>query len=134
MRPRPSIRPDIRRRHPAGVQTRHAATGGTAFILVLLVGDDRLGGEHQAGDRRRILERGARDFRRIDDAELDHGAVLFRLRVEAEVAFAFEHPLHDDRAFQTGVRRDLTQRLLERAAHDGDADLLIGVVHVQVVQ
>ncbi len=83
--------------------------------------------EHQAGDAGRVLQRGAHDLGRVDDARLDQVAVLVRRRVEAERALAVAHLLHDDRALDAGVRRDLAERLLDRAAHDVDAEPLLVV-------
>src|SRR5205823_6684975 len=40
----------------------------------------------------------------------------------------------DDRALDARVRRDLAQRLFERAAHDGDADLLVRVALAVLVR
>src|SRR4029079_8891974 len=62
-------------------------TGRSGFLLRRL-GDHRLGRDHQAGDRRGVLQRGTRDLGRIEDAHLDHVAVLAGLRVVAVVALA----------------------------------------------
>ena len=45
----------------------------------------RLGGEHQAGDRRGVLQGGADDLGRVDDAGLDMFDELLGLGVEALV-------------------------------------------------
>ena len=50
-----------------------------------------------AGDRRRVLQRDARDLGRVEDAHLDHVAVLAGRGVEAVVALAFDD-LVDDHA------------------------------------
>jgi hypothetical protein len=47
-------------------------------------GDHRLGGDEQAGDRGGVLQGGAHDLGRIDDALADHVDILFGLGVEAE--------------------------------------------------
>jgi hypothetical protein len=47
-----------------------AAHAGAGFLLGL-VGDDRLGGEEQGRDRRRVLQRRAGDLGGVDDADLD---------------------------------------------------------------
>ena len=56
-----------------------------ARLLLRHFGDHRLGGDEEAGDRGRVLQRGAHDLGRIDDAGLDHVDVLFGLGVEAPV-------------------------------------------------
>jgi len=65
----------------------------SAGLVLRRFGDHHLGGEQQAGDRGRFLQRKARDLRRVED----HGGVL------------------------TGVLHDLAQRLLDRAGEDADA-------------
>jgi hypothetical protein len=67
--------------HPRHVG--HAAAATAAVILVRHLGDDGLRREDVLGDRRRVLQRRARDHRRVDDAlgdEVDH---LAGRRVEA---------------------------------------------------
>ena len=77
----------------------------------------RLGGDQQAGDGGRILQRDAHDLGRIDDALLDHVAVLVVLGVVAEgLAARLEHLADDDRALDAGVLGDLADRRLQRAA------------------
>ena len=66
----------------------------------------------------------ARHFHRVNDAGVDEVDVFFGHGVEADAFAAFAHAVDDNRAFQTGVDRDLAQRLFQRAAHDVDADLL----------
>src|SRR5207253_2924989 len=46
------------------------ATGGRLLLLGQL-GDHRFGGQEQAGDGRSVLDRSARDLRRVDDTGLD---------------------------------------------------------------
>src|SRR5690242_10529891 len=91
------------------------ATGALLFLLRLL-GDQRLGREHEARDRGRVLERRADDLGRVDDARLQEILVLELRSVEAVAALAVADLRHDDRAVDAGVARDLAQRLLERAA------------------
>src|SRR3954467_3780171 len=95
----------------------------TARLLVLLrlLRDQRLGGEHEARNRRRVLDRRAHDLRRVDHAALDEVLVLELRGVEAERARAVLDLRAHDRAVDAGVTGDLTQRLLERAADDLDA-------------
>ena len=61
--------------------TRRVA--GRSGDLLGLVGDDGLGGEEQRGDRRGVLQRRARDLRRVDDALREQVAVLAGRGVEA---------------------------------------------------
>src|SRR5690606_5703431 len=90
-----------------------------------LIRDERLGGEHKASDRGRVLKRRANDLRGIDDARLHEILELLGARVEAEVALALADSVHDDRSLVTGVRGDLAEGLLDRAAKDAETDLLL---------
>ncbi|EMP76643.1 GroEL [Burkholderia pseudomallei MSHR1043] len=87
----------------------------------------RIRREQQAGDRRGVLQRGARDLRRIEHARFDEVAVFARRCVIAVVALARRDRRDDDARLLARVRDDLAQRLLERAQHDADARLLVGV-------
>ena len=90
------------------------------------LGDARFRRDHQAGDGGRILQGDAHDLGGIDDALLDHVAVLVALRVVAERARSLVHHLADhDRALDAGVLRDLADRRLQGLAHDVDAGVLI---------
>jgi hypothetical protein len=64
----PCVSPRLGLHHPAHVGH---ATATAAAILLWNLGDDRLGREDVLGDRRGILQRRARDHRRVDDALLD---------------------------------------------------------------
>ena len=55
-------------------------------LLLRDLADEGLGGEQQRGDRGRVLQRGADDLGRVDDAGLDQVLVLVGLGVEALVA------------------------------------------------
>src|SRR5450631_652958 len=76
------------------IHTAHAAhttaatTVAMRFFLLRRFGDHRFRRDHETGDRGRILQRCARDLGRIQDTELDHVAVLARLRVVAVIALA----------------------------------------------
>ena len=61
---------------------RPASAAWRAFPSAL--GDHGLRGHQQAGDRGRVLQRGAHHLGGIDDALLDHVDIFFGLRVEAE--------------------------------------------------
>ena len=101
-------------------------TAASRFVFLLL-GDQTFGGQDQAGDRRRVLQRGAHDLGRIDDALRDEVAVLAGRRVVA-VAFAkrFDR-VHDDAALLPGIFGDLAERLFDRAPHDVEADQLVAM-------
>src|SRR5262245_7393546 len=84
------------------VHVAHAAAGHTAAghgcLLLGLVGHDRLGGEEQRRDRRRVLQRRARDLGGVDDTRLDEVLVLTGRRVEAVRTLQVLHLLDDHAA------------------------------------
>src|SRR4051812_21457945 len=83
--------------------------------------------EQQARNRRRVLQREARDLGRIQDAGVDHVAVLARAGVVAVRALAtLDLVQHHGRVFAR-VLDDLTQRLFYRARQDANADRLVFV-------
>src|SRR5216684_6755049 len=105
------------------VHAAHAAcaggSGGGCLGVFLDVGDEGFGGEHQARDGSCVLQREAGDLGWVDDAHLDHVAVLAGLGVEAEVLFlGVADPADHNGAFVAGVESDLAGRLLESAPHD----------------
>ncbi len=69
-----------------------------AVVVLRTLGDHRLGGEHQGGDGGRVLQRGARDLGRVDDAGREQVLVGAGRGVEAERARALLHLVDDDRA------------------------------------
>src|SRR6266702_4187631 len=75
--------------HPLLHAAHAVAAGAGTFLLFHQLGHHRFGGEQQAGDGSRILQRRARDLGRVDYAHLDEIAVGFSLGIEAEVAIAF---------------------------------------------
>ena len=97
------------------------------FLLLGLLGNEALGGEHEASHRRRVLQRRTHDLGRIDDADLDEVLVLFGGGVEAECAFAALDLLDDDRAIDARVGGNLAQRFLDSATDDRCTDLLIAL-------
>src|SRR5262249_6762848 len=111
----------------AHAATRRTARGRALFLLLGLLGHQRLGGQHQRGHRRGILERAADDLGRIDDARLDQILVLLGGGVEPEGRLARLDPLDHDRSVDARIPGDLPQRLLERAQQDLDAVLTIVV-------
>src|SRR5581483_1482590 len=108
--------------------TAAAAPRARALILLLgLVRDQRLGGQHQRGHRRRVLQRGAHHLGRVDDAGFDEVLVLARGRVVAERALAVLDLVDHHRALDAAVCGNLPQRLLDGAADDVDAVLLVAL-------
>src|SRR3954454_3675200 len=120
-----------------GSEAAHAAHAAHAVIVIMRhrtglglrpIGDHRLGGDQEAGDRGGVLQCNPHDLRRIDDAGGDHVLVLAGLRVIAEVRLVLVGQLADhDGAISAGVLGDLAGRRLDRLADDLDPDLL-GVV------
>ena len=88
----------------------------TCRPVLRTVSDHRFGGDQQRGDRSRIFQRGAHHLGRVDDAELEHVAIFFGLRVEAEgCRSCFPDLASHDRAVDAGVLGDLAQRSFQRA-------------------
>src|SRR3569832_34265 len=110
----------------------HAAHVGAAHrhgrLVFRQVGAHAVGGQHQAGDRRGVLQRGAGDLGGVEHAHRHHVAVLAGAGVVAEVAGAFEHLVDHDRRLVAAVLDDLAQRLLDRAQDDLHAGVLVVVV------
>ena len=90
-----------------------AGSAARIFLVLGALGHHRLGGEHQRGHARRVLEREARHLGRVDHAGLQQVLVLARLRVEAERALTLADLVDDDRAFPAAVLDDPAQRPLE---------------------
>ena len=107
--------------HSAAHAAATAAGGRRGFFGAL--GHEGFGGEDQAGDGGRVLQGGTGHFGRVHDALGDQVAELAGRGVVALAGLL--DLLDDDRAFDTGVVRDLAGRLFEGAADDGDADFLI---------
>ena len=121
--------------HPA--HATHAAARHWAVRVFFLgqLGDHRLGGDQQAGNRCSILQRRAHDLGGVDDTLGNEIAVFMRLRVVAEVVLGVLKDLADDhRAVFTGVGKDLARRGLQRLADNGDPGLLIVVVRLQSIE
>ena len=107
------------------------------MVVVVLrgLGDHHFRGEQQAGDRRRILQRKTRDLRRVEDAEVEHVAILARGGVVTVRALAgLDHLIEDHGGVFTGVLHDLAQRLFDRAGEDADADRLVFVRTFELVE
>ncbi|MBK4748546.1 Uncharacterised protein [Acinetobacter baumannii] len=106
----------------------HAAAGRHRRLVLLRgLGHHRFGGDHQARDRRGVLQRGAGDLGRVQDAELDHVAELAVGGVVAERTRTFDHAVEDDRRLIAGIGHDLAQRGFHRAQGDLDAVVLVFV-------
>src|SRR6478735_5640138 len=121
------------------VHTSHAtATWGhptSACILLRHFGHHGFGGDQQRRNRGRVLDRGAHDLRRVDDALRDQVAVFAGLRVEAVgILLLLEDLADDDAAVLARVDRDLTGRRGQRLAHDLDAGLLVVVLGLDALE
>ena len=85
---------ELVRRLGSGERVRAISLTGQCPSVVLVfrqVGDHAVGGQHHAGDRRGVLQRGARDLAGIEDAHLHQVAVFARKGVEPEAAFTLLH-------------------------------------------
>src|SRR5712691_3986758 len=71
--------------HPAHASATMRTGTGSLLIVFLDVGHQSLGGQHQAGNRRSVLERETGDLGWINHARLDQVGKLPGLGVEAEV-------------------------------------------------
>src|SRR5581483_9563514 len=118
--------------HAAHVGHAVRVAAATGFLLFHQLRNHRVGGEHQAGDRRRVLQRGARHLGRVDHALLHEIAVVLGLRVEAVVALAFEHLVEHHGRLGAGVVDDDAQRLFQGAHHDAYTSVLIVIVAFQL--
>ncbi len=122
--------------HPHAAHSTHAthtahvrhAAGRLVFSQF---SNHALGGQHQAGDGRGVLQCGAGHLGRIEHAHFDHVAVLAGGRVVTVVTLAALHLVDHDRRLIAGVGNDFTQRLLQGAQHDLDAGILIVVVALE---
>src|SRR5882762_2490466 len=112
--------------HAAARTTRTAASRRTLLFVFLEFGNERFGGEHQARDGSCVLQRQACDLGWIDDAHLNHGAIVASVRVVAEVlGLGLADFADHDGAFGSGVVRNLASRLFESALHDADANCFV---------
>src|ERR1035437_8441875 len=102
-----------------------AATGGRGLLLLRQVSDERLRREDHRRDRGGVLERRAGHLGSVDDALLEHVAVLALEGVEALTLGQCLDPLDDDLAVRAGVVGDLAEGRFERATQDAEAHRLI---------
>ena len=65
----------------------------------------------------------------VDDAALEEVLILLGAGVIAVIGLAVLHLVDDDAAFKAGVLDNHAQRLLDGAADDLDAELLVLVAH-----
>src|SRR5262245_27367138 len=98
---------------------------GSFLLLLRSLGDHRLGRQQATRDGCRVLQRKTRDLRRVDDAELDHVAILAGRGVEAVVALAAHDGIQHHGRIGAGVADDLAQRLFDGSLQDVDADVLV---------
>src|SRR4051794_12145697 len=110
--------------HPAP-----ARRPGRFGLVFLDFADDRVGRQEEAGDARGVLQGGAFDLGRDDDAHLDQVAVLVGQGVVAVVdVLVGLDLLGDDGAVDAGVFGDLLDGGFDGAADDVDADALVVVL------
>ena len=89
-------------------------------------------GDKQPRHGRSVLQRGAHDLGRVDDALLHQIAVFAGRGVVAEGIVVLVHDLADDHgAVFAGILGDLSGRRVERAADDIDADPLVVIGGLQ---
>src|SRR6266513_2563774 len=106
-----------------------------AVLLVLRsLGDHDLGREQQSGHRGGILQRQPRHLGRVQNALLEHVAELAGGGVVTEGALAFLDAVEDHRGVLAGVVDDLAQRLLDRARENADADRLVLIRRLELVE
>src|SRR6266568_87380 len=107
------------------VHVAAAAGCGGGLVLLRLLRDHGLGGEEQARDRGRVLQRRPGDLRGIDDAGLEHVDILTGRGVQTLARGQRLDLLDHHAALEAGVHRDLPERLVQRAAHDRRAGGLV---------
>mmetsp|Transcript_31546 Transcript_31546/g.102791 ORF Transcript_31546/g.102791 Transcript_31546/m.102791 type:complete len:420 (+) Transcript_31546:1272-2531(+) len=91
--------------------------------------DDRLRGEHHAGDRARVLERRARHLFRIDDPHLEKVAEGVVHGVVAKLPLASSDLLDDNLTFDAGVVGDDAHGGGERLHHNVRSERLLRVLY-----
>src|ERR1044071_2261193 len=90
--------------HPAARPAGHRA----GIFIPLYLGDEGFGRQHQSRDGGGVLQRAARDFRRVDNARGDEVFERVGRGVVAEAGVSLgAHLLDDDRALFAGVLDDL---------------------------
>ncbi len=94
-------------------------------LLLRLIGDHSLSRDHQAGNRRRILQRDTDDFGGVDDSCFDEIFIIFGGGIKAESAFSVLDLVENNRAIRPSVAGDPTGWLFESLLNDSDAYFLI---------
>ncbi len=96
------------------------------FLILLDFAHQGFGREQERGNRSRILEGRASDFRRIKHAGRDQIFIRLALGIEAVVCvFALADLLHDHSTLVTRIESDQAERFLECAADDGNTDRFV---------
>ena len=113
----------------------HAGSGHSGGgVLLLLLGDDTLGGEEHTGDGGGVLEGYAGHLGGVDDTGCHEVFVGVGAGVVAEVGIALLDLLNHYGTLLAGVGHDLAQGLLDGAADDVDTGGLILVGALDVVE
>src|SRR5579863_381335 len=121
--------------HVHAAHAAHAARRAVAVFLVLRgLGHHDLGREQQARHRGGVLQRKTGHLGRVQNAGLEHVAELARGGVVAEGALAFLHTVENHGSVLAGVLDDLAQRLLDRAGQNADADRLVLIRTLEVLE
>src|SRR5271163_255863 len=108
-------------------------TARRGLLVLRPLRNEALRRQHQRRNARRVLKRGTHHLDGVNNPHLQQVPILVTLRVVPEVVFALADLVDDDRALETGVLHDLTKGLLERAADDLDAELLL-FVHLETIE
>ena len=103
------------------------AAASAGILLFGKVSHHAVGGEQEAGDGRGVLQRRARDLRRIDDAGLHEVAVLGSTDVIAVRASRLLDVGDDKRGFDACVIDELPERSLYRTGDDRRTDLFVAL-------
>src|SRR5580692_7868598 len=99
--PPPPPPPPTHAAHPTHAAPASACRG--RGLLLGLLGDGDLGGQHHSGDARSVLQRHANDLCRIDHAGLEQVFVLVGGGVEPESSRAAADLVDHDRPFVSRV-------------------------------
>src|SRR5665213_4165060 len=119
------------------VHSAHAAAWRATcwWIRFLLLDDQRFGGQKQAGDAGCVLKRRARDLRWIDHTGLYEILVSVGECVVAEaIVLRATHLLDDHRTFAARILNNHADWLLDGTTDDVDADLLIAIRELEVLE
>ena len=111
-----------------GVYDTAPLTAAVSSSFFLELGDQHVGRQRQAADAGGVQQRGLGDLGRVDDADLEHVAVLAGGGVVAEAGvLVFQDLGDDDFAVFAGVVGDLPGRGLQGLGDDVEADLLVAL-------